>query len=40
MRSFARLYQITQDDSLLPTVAQCLNITPDEVQQRFAAANP
>ncbi|WP_204152911.1 tetratricopeptide repeat protein [Leptolyngbya sp. CCY15150] len=39
LRNLARLYQTTQDDSLLTTVAQCLNITPDEVQQRFTAAS-
>ncbi len=39
MRSFARLYQTTQDDTLLTTVAQCLGTTPTEVQQRFAAAS-
>ena len=40
VQNLARLYQTTQDDSLLTTVAQCLNITLDEVQQLFAAANP
>ncbi len=40
MRSFARLYQTTQDDRLLTAVAQCLGSTPAEVQQLFAAASP
>lgn len=39
MRSFARLYQTTQDDTLLTTIAQCLNTTPAEVQQLLAAAS-
>ncbi|PZO42508.1 MAG: hypothetical protein DCF17_08770 [Shackletoniella antarctica] len=36
----AHLYQTTQDDRLLVTVAQCLGFTPAEVQQLFAAASP
>ena len=39
LRNLARLYQTTQDDRLLSTVAQCLNTTPAHVQQRFAAAS-
>jgi tetratricopeptide (TPR) repeat protein len=38
IRSFARLYQTTQDNRLLAAVAQCLSTTPIEVQQLFAAA--
>ena len=38
LNSFARLYQTTQNDRLLTTVAQCLNTTPAEVQQYFASA--
>lgn len=40
MRSFAHLYQTTQDDRLLTAVAQCLGTTLAEVQQLFAAASP
>ncbi len=39
MQNLARLYQATQDDRLLTTVAQCLGTTPAEVQQYFAAAS-
>jgi hypothetical protein len=38
IKDLARLYQTTQDDRLLATVAQGLGATPAEVQQRFAAA--
>ncbi|MGP1386848.1 MAG: tetratricopeptide repeat protein, partial [Thainema sp.] len=38
-RSFARLYQTTQDPNILTAVAQCLNVTPADVQQRFANFN-
>ncbi len=40
LQILARLYQTTQDDTLLAAVAQCLGTTPAEVQERFADASP
>jgi hypothetical protein len=39
LRNLARFYGEFPDDEFLATVAQCLNTTPAEVQQRFAAAS-
>jgi hypothetical protein len=39
IKDLARLYQTTQDDRRLATVAQGLGATPAEVQQRLAAAS-
>ncbi len=39
VQNLARLYQTTQDDNLLTTVAQCLNINSAEVKQLFDAAS-
>ena len=39
LRSFSRLYQATQDASLLTEVAQCLNSTVEEVTQLFEQFN-
>ncbi|WP_202807510.1 tetratricopeptide repeat protein [Leptolyngbya sp. PCC 6406] len=39
LQILARLYQNTQDDLILTAIAQCLHITPAQVQQHFAAAS-
>jgi hypothetical protein len=40
IKDLARLYQTTQDDRRLATVAQGLGATPAEVQQRFPPPGP
>ncbi|MEA5447148.1 tetratricopeptide repeat protein [Leptolyngbya sp. CCNP1308] len=40
LRNLARFYGEFPDEAFLTVVAQCLNTTPAEVQQLFAAANP
>ena len=39
MRSLARIYKTSQDDSLLTGVAQCSNSTVEEVAQIFETLN-
>ncbi len=40
LRGLYRLHQVTQDNTLLPEVAQCLNSTVEEVAQLFEQFDP